>query len=265
MRKTRPVLDLAVIGTVAALFVFACADNTKRPRPPFEPVEVHRSDRLVITRITENTFIHTSYHQTNDFGNVPCNGLVVRDGKDVIIFDTPTKDSSSVELIDWIDKELQGIVKAVIPTHFHHDCLGGLNAFHARNIPSYANALTIELAAADSAAIPQLPFTDSLLIKAGAETIRATFFGAGHTRDNVVGYFAKEQVLFGGCLIKEVDATKGYLGDADTTAWSATVERVKQAYPDVRIVVPGHGAHGGQELLDYTIRLFKGDQVTTRP
>ncbi|MBL7947104.1 MAG: subclass B1 metallo-beta-lactamase [Flavobacteriales bacterium] len=257
MRRTRSVLNATVVATVAALFVLACSDNTKETQPPFEQLEVHRSDALVITQVTENTFIHTSYHQTNDFGNVPCNGLVVRDGKDVIIFDTPTKDSSSVELIDWVDAELHGIIKAIIPTHWHHDCLGGLNAFHARNIPSYANALTIELAAANGAAIPQHAFSDSILIKAGTGSIRATFFGAGHTLDNVVGYFAKEQVLFGGCLIKEVDATKGYLGDADTTAWSATVERVKQAYPDVRIVVPGHGAYGGQELLDYTIQLFK--------
>lgn len=250
-------MKIPFISFITAVTLIACTSRTPEVRASFQPEEVHHSDSLTITRITENTFIHTSYHQTNDFGNVPCNGLVVRDGKEVIIFDTPTKDGASEELISWLVDTMRCSIKAVVPTHFHHDCLGGLNAFHAHGIPSYANAHTIELATATGAAIPQHGFTDSLVLNAGAEPITTTFFGAGHTQDNVVGYFAKEKVLFGGCLVKELDATKGYLGDADTTAWSATVERVKKEYPEVRIVVPGHGAHGGPELLDYTTQLFK--------
>ena len=64
-------------------------------------------------------------------------------------------------------------------------------------------------------------------------------------------------MLFGGCLIKELEAGKGYLGDANVAAWSGTVEAVKQAYPDVRVVVPGHGEPGDGKLLNYTIGLFK--------
>jgi len=71
-------------------------------------------------------------------------------------------------------------------------------------------------------------------------------------------------VLFGGCLIKELDASKGYLGDAskgylgdaNVKAWSNTVTKIKKAYPKLQIVVPGHGAIGNQALLDYTIKLF---------
>lgn len=92
---------------------------------------------------------------------------------------------------------------------------------------------------------------------AGSERVLLRHFGEGHTVDNVVGYFTKEDVLFGGCLVKEIDASKGYLGDANVDEWSATVERVKQAYPRVKIVVPGHGQCGDRRLLDYTIGLFK--------
>lgn len=218
---------------------------------------IHRTDQLVITRVSANSFIHTSYHQTDDFGKVPCNGLIVRDGAEVVIFDTPTKDAASEELIAWIEQELHCRVKAVVPTHFHVDCLGGLEAFHAHGIPSHAHAKTIELAAANNAAVPQQAFTDSLILMAGSERVLVRHYGEGHTVDNVVGYFAKEDVLFGGCLIKELDASKGYLGDANVNAWSATVERVKQAYPQVKVVVPGHGRHGDGRLLDYTIGLFK--------
>jgi metallo-beta-lactamase class B len=63
--------------------------------------------------------------------------------------------------------------------------------------------------------------------------------------------------MFGGCLIKEMNATKGYLVDANVKDWSATVERVKKEYPKVKVVVPGHGKFGNEKLLDYTIKLFK--------
>ena len=63
--------------------------------------------------------------------------------------------------------------------------------------------------------------------------------------------------MFGGCLIKELDANKGYLGDANVSEWSATVEKVKKEYPDVKIIVPGHGDYGDKKLLDYTINLFR--------
>jgi metallo-beta-lactamase class B len=61
----------------------------------------------------------------------------------------------------------------------------------------------------------------------------------------------------GGCLIKELEATKGYLGDANVAAWSNTVKLVKKEFPNIKLVVPGHGAIGDSKLLDYTIDLFK--------
>lgn len=223
----------------------------------FKPKVIYKTSDLVITQVSENSFVHTSYKQTHDFGNVPCNGLVVRDSNEVIIFDTPTNDTSSNELIKWIKEKLQCKINAVIPTHFHDDCLGGLKAFHDNNIPSYANVKTIELAKANNLPVPQNGFNDSLILKVGNKNITAKFFGEGHTKDNIVGYFPVENIMFGGCLIKTLDASKGYLGDANVAAWSATVEKVKEAYPDVKVVVPGHGKYGNVQLLDYTINLFK--------
>lgn len=223
----------------------------------FKPKKVYKSNILVINQISINTFIHTSYKQTDDFGKVPCNGLIVRDGKEVVIFDTPADNSSAEALIDWINGKLQCQIKAVIPTHFHDDCLGGLNAFHDHQVPSYASYKTIELATANNETIPQNGFSDSLRLSAGSQYVTAVYFGEGHTADNVVGYFPAENILFGGCLIKALDASKGYLGDANVSSWSDTVEKVKAAYPKAKLVVPGHGDAGGVQLLDYTIQLFK--------
>ena len=72
-----------------------------------------------------------------------------------------------------------------------------------------------------------------------------------------MGYFPDEQILFGGCLVKEIGASKGNLADANTQAWASSVKKIKLLYPNVKIVIPGHGKPGGVELLDYTIGLFK--------
>ncbi len=246
----------AVLQLILAilLFFFGC---TAPGDPAFRPDEIHRSETLRVTQVTPNAFVHTSYKRTEDFGNVPCNGLVVRSDGEAIVFDTPTNDTAAAELIHWVQDSLRCRITAVIPTHFHDDCLGGLQAFHVNGIPSHAHDRTIELARANGITVPQNGFSAPLSLKVGMETITATFHGEGHTKDNVVGYFPSEHVLFGGCLIKELEAGKGYLGDANVVAWSSTVEVVKEAYPEVRVVVPGHGEPGDRDLLDYTVRLFR--------
>lgn len=235
--------------------VFSNCSSTKQMG--FTPKEIYKTNELIITQISENSFIHTSYLQTNDFGNVPCNGLIVRDNNEAIIFDTPTNDKSAEELIKWVKEKLNCKINAVIPTHFHDDCLGGLKAFNDDNIPSYANLKTVELAKENKYEIPKNSFENSIILKVGNEYVTVKFFGQGHTKDNVVGYFPSENVMFGGCLIKELKAGKGYLGDANAAEWSNTVEKVKAQYPNVKIVVPGHGNYGDKKLLDYTIKLFK--------
>ncbi len=223
----------------------------------FKPVEVYRSENLVVVQVSDNAFLHTSFLQTNDFGNVPCNGMIVRNSNEVVVFDTPTNNKSTEELISFIKAKLHCKINAVVPTHFHDDCLGGLASFHKSNIPSFGNFITIEFAKANNIVAPQVGIKDSLTISLGNTNTVVKYFGQGHTKDNVVGYFPKENILFGGCLIKELQATKGYLGDANIGEWSSTVEKVKQQYPNVKIVIPGHGKIGGKELLDYTIELFK--------
>ena len=247
----------------ALLFILTfllCGNGYTQTTPSakaFKPVELYQSDNLIVIQISENAFVHTSYLQTNDFGNVPCNGMIVRNSNEAIVFDTPTNDTSANELIKFIKEKLHCKVNAIVPTHFHSDCLGGLAAFHIQNIPSFANFSTIELTKLNNIVNPQNGFKDELKLKLGKTFAMVKYFGQGHTLDNVVGYFPSENILFGGCLIKEIEATKGYLGDANVGDWSNTVLKIKKQYPNLKIVIPGHGAIGGSELLDYTIQLFQ--------
>lgn len=178
------------------IFSVAVLNCSAQKQKPFKAREVYRSSDLIVIQVDENSFIHTSFLQTNDFGKVTCNGLIVRNKNEVIVFDTPTNDKESEELIRWIREKLQSRINAVIPTHFHNDCLGGLKAFHENSIASYAYFKTIELAKENNFIVPENSFRDSLVLKLGDEQIIARFFGEGHTRDNIVGYFPAENIMF---------------------------------------------------------------------
>lgn len=240
-----------IILFAGATLLAACA----RPLAAPHPEKGYRSELLTIQPLTPHTYQHISWLQTESFGRVPCNGMVVADSGEAVVFDTPVDNASSEELIAWVENTLKCRIKAIIPGHFHDDCVGGLLVFHQKNIPSYANKATVALID-EKEKTPVHEFSDSIQIAVGHYMVSAAFFGEGHTRDNVVGYFPAEQVMFGGCLIKEMNAGKGYLGDANEAAWSDTVRKVRAAYPGVKVVVPGHGDSGGRELLDFTIQLF---------
>ncbi|WP_440066882.1 subclass B1 metallo-beta-lactamase [Tenacibaculum discolor] len=248
----------AVIKTLfiilISLTVTSC-DHKKNDS--FKSKEVYKTKNLIIKQISKNSFQHTSFLQTESFGNVPCNGLIFSYKNEVIIFDTPTDNSTSEELIKWVNETLDSKINAIIPTHFHDDCLGGLKAFHQHQIPSHSYYKTIELAKENNSEVPQNSFKNSLVLKVGNKDIIAKYFGEGHTKDNVVGYFPYENIMFGGCLTKTLNASKGNLADANVSEWSNTVEKIKLEYPNIKIVVPGHGKYGDMKLLDYTINLFK--------
>ncbi|UBM59175.1 subclass B1 metallo-beta-lactamase [Marinilongibacter aquaticus] len=217
---------------------------------------VYETELLKITEIKPNVFVHVSYLQTEDFGKVGCNGLVIVDHKKAIVFDTPIDDPSSQELIDWLTKEKSVEIKAVVATHFHDDCLGGVQAFEEAGIPSYASAFTQSLAEKEGNAVPKNAFAKDKKFKVGKKKVYVRFFGAGHTLDNVVAYEPKDRLLFGGCLVKTLNAGKGYLGDADVKEWPLTIQKIENAYPEVDLVVPGHGDYGDKKLLVFTRKLF---------
>jgi metallo-beta-lactamase class B len=218
---------------------------------------VYTSETLQIGQISPNTFVHTSYLNTNDFGKVACNGMLVVHEGEALVFDTPANEEASVELINWLENDKKSKVKGVVATHFHWDCLGGLNEFHTKKIPSYASTKTIELAKAAGYPTPEKGFKKKMNLKAGDLIVINQFLGEGHTKDNFVAYVPSDKVLFGGCMIKEFGAGNGYLGDANVPAWPSTVRKVKSAFPEDILVIPGHGKIGGTELLDYTIELFE--------
>lgn len=214
----------------------------------------YESKLLRIERVTDNIFKHTSFLKTKNSGLIPSNGMIYVNNNEAVIFDTPVDIEASKELIKWLGKTE---IKAVVVTHFHVDCLGGLDEFHLNGIESYATTKTIALAKENKSTLPKNGFLSTLELNIGHEVINAKYLGEGHTIDNIVGYVPSEKALFGGCLVKELSASKGNLTDANVADWPRTIEKIKSDIPEIEIVIPGHGKHGGIELLDYTLQLFK--------
>lgn len=217
---------------------------------------IYQSENLILIKLSENLYQHISFLETNSFGKVDCNGMIVLDNKEVIVLDTPTNIVSSIELLDFMEKQNWN-VNAVVATHFHEDCIAGLDEFHKRKIPSYAYKMTIERLALQEKNVPQNGMDEEKTLQVGNKNVYLKYFGEGHTKDNIVAYFPDEKALFGGCLIKANGAGKGNLEDANVKSWSQTISNIKNQYPDLKWVIPGHGKTGGTELLEYTIELFK--------
>lgn len=219
--------------------------------------EIYKSENLKIIKLSDHIYEHISYLQTQTYGKVSCNGMIVTYRDEAVVFDTPADDETSKELIGWIINTLGAKITAIIPTHYHADNLGGLNEFHSNGIPSYALQKTIKITQENDLIQPQNSFDNFLELKVGNEKVYVDFLGGGHTCDNTIGYFPAEDILFGGCLIKENGAGKGNLEEARIDEWPETIRKIKTKYPNTRWIIPGHGKAGGIELLEYTINLFE--------
>ncbi|MCI5056581.1 MAG: subclass B1 metallo-beta-lactamase [Flavobacteriales bacterium] len=217
--------------------------------------EVYRSDNLVIKEIKQNLWLHISFITLSNGYEFPCNGMVYKNEKELVVFDSPTTVTASDELIEWFSKDKTEI-KNLIINHFHNDCIGGLSSFENSDFNIHANERTTELM--DSLKSDVITFQDSSHLNVGNTVIINAFCGKAHSPDNIVSWMPNEKVLFGGCMIKSIGAGKGNLKDADVEEWPRTVRIVRSKFGDPQmIVVPGHGNIGGADLLDYTIELFK--------
>jgi metallo-beta-lactamase class B len=117
--------------------------------------------------------------------------------------------------------------------------------------------MTIEEAKKRNLPVPANGFADSLHLELAGKPIKCWYPGGGHTKDNIVVWLPDENVLFAGCMLKEMKSkTLGNLADADIKSWPGTIEKVIRKYKNVEIVIPGHGLWGGPELLKHTRELL---------
>ncbi len=236
-----------------ALSVLSCASGL----PPVPPgATALRSDTFV-EPIVPGLWRHVSYRRFPGTGYIPSNGLVVESPQGALIIDTAWDPEQTAHVLDWVEANL-GTIHALIVTHAHDDRLGGLAEVHRRRIPSYALAETVKLAAArgwppiDHAVASPFPLAT---FGVSGELF---FPGPAHTVDNATVFLEETQTLAGGCLVRAAVATAmGNTSEADLEGWPRAIASLQERYPDVAIVVPGHGEPGGRELLAHTRDLLE--------
>ncbi|MBN1117734.1 MAG: subclass B1 metallo-beta-lactamase [Bacteroidales bacterium] len=216
------------------------------------------SDDLELIQISDDAYIHVSYTISPKWGRIGANGLLLIDNKQAFLFDSPWSDKQTEELISWAEDSMNIEIVGFIPNHWHEDCMGGLKYIQEKGINSYANQMTIEIAKTNDLPVPENEFKDSLELKLGEKLIKCYYFGAAHSMDNIVVWIPSEQILFPACMVKDMYANNlGNTADGDLNSYPTTITKVMNKFPTAKIVIPGHGAYGGKELLEHTLKLTK--------
>lgn len=85
-----------------------------------------------ITPLGEGMWLHVAGHETETWGRVTSNGLIVDEGEHVVVIDTPWGAENSRALLAWIEREIGKPVERLFVGHFHDDRLGGWEVFAER-------------------------------------------------------------------------------------------------------------------------------------
>lgn len=216
------------------------------------------AEDIELIKISETTYIHTSYYDIGQYINVPANGLLYVKNKKAVLVDTPWDDDQTRRLFNYIKDSLHIEINHIIPTHYHIDCMGGLAEAHRQNSISYSLELTVQKAIGKNLPQPQNTFTDSIWLNINDRDILLIHFGHGHTDDAFMVWIPDEYILFGGCSVKSTNAQNlGNIAEANLEAWLQVAKQAKNRFNKSKLIVPGHGPYGGIELLDRTVELLE--------
>jgi glyoxylase-like metal-dependent hydrolase (beta-lactamase superfamily II) len=217
-------------------------------------VAKENSTTLQIKQIDNGVFLHTSYKMIGEYGLVDSNGLVVVNGHQAIIIDTPWSEDDTEKLLSWIrGKGLN--VEASVSTHSHEDRTAGIQALNSESIPTYTSELTNEILVREGKPTATNVFDNSEFSLFDG-LVEVFYPGAGHTEDNLVVWLPENSILFGGCLVRSLEwEGLGFTGDASVNSWADSIRKIQSKYTKIETIVPGHGKVGDSSILGHTIKL----------
>ncbi|MDB5031729.1 MBL fold metallo-hydrolase [Mucilaginibacter sp.] len=137
----------------------------------------------------------------------------------------------------------------LINTHHHGDHTGGNIAFKglAKNVAAHQNSLINQKAVAvkanaeDKQLYPNITFADQWKTKVGDETIRAHYWGPGHTNGDAMIHFENANIVHTGDLVFNrmypyIDRTAG----ASVKNWAVVLEKAQKQFDKNTLFVFGH-------------------------
>jgi metallo-beta-lactamase class B len=222
--------------------LFVLMSFKPQPHPP-----------LTIARLTGDYYVYTTWG-TAGGEPYPANGLYLVTPEGVVLIDTPWDTTQFQPLLDSIRQRHHRPVVLCIATHWHSDKTAGLAYYRAKGIPTYTTRLTDSLSLANGKPRAAFLFTNDTSFNVGGYVVQTFFPGEGHTKDNIVVWFGRDRVLYGGCLIKGVEAPDlGYTGDGNLAAYAATIRRLQAKFPNPAYVIPTHQGWQSIESVQHTL------------
>ncbi|MCF8357325.1 MAG: subclass B1 metallo-beta-lactamase [Prolixibacteraceae bacterium] len=244
------------------LFLFLFAITATISMAFAQPGKITINPDVELISIKPGFYMHISYTNSEQFGRYSSNGMVVIQNGKALMIDTPDNNQKTEALYNFLADSMGVETTLFIGGHFHDDNIGGLSFLKTKGIKSILNKLTKEKCIELSLPLPDTTFDKTMDFTFGTIPVQIRYFGGGHSFDNIVVYFPDEKILFGGCLIKSLGSRGlGNLADAVVPEWEPTVKKVIKAFPDVEVVVPGHGPMGDAALLHHTVELVKQQTV----
>ena len=213
--------------------------------------------KLNISHLTGDFYIYTTYN-TYEGSRLPANGMYLLSDNGVVLFDTPWDTTQFQPLLDSIKLRHDKKVTMCIATHWHSDRTEGLEYYKNAGIKTFTTSLTDELSKKNSKKRARYLIENDTIFNVGQYSFQTYYPGQGHTADNIVIWFGKEKILYGGCLIKGADAENlGYLGDANVTAYYSTLKKVQQKCPNPKHIIISHSEWDNINSLKHSIKLAK--------
>ena len=212
---------------------------------------------LKISHLTGDFYIFNTYNLYKG-ERIPANGMYLVTSDAVVMFDSPWDTTQFQPLLDSIQARHHKNVVLCISTHFHEDRTGGLEYYTQQGIRTYTTTKTDELSKNSGKKRAAFLIDKDTVFTVGQYSFQTYYPGQGHTADNIVIWFEKEKLLYGGCLIKSTeDDNLGYLGDANVKAYATTVKKVQAKCKRPMFVIPGHGDWTSVKSLGHTLYMAK--------
>lgn len=213
--------------------------------------------KLKISHLIGDFYIYTTYN-TYQESQIPANGMYLVTNNGVIMFDTPWDTTQFQPLLDSIKLKHNKSVIICISTHWHSDRTAGLEYYRQRGIKTYTTVLTDELSKKNNTKRAEFLMTKDTVFNIKPYSFETYYPGEGHTADNIIIWFNKEKILYGGCLIKGADAENlGYLGDANITEYATTLKRVQKKCPNPKYIIISHSNWNNINSLKHSLKMAK--------
>lgn len=213
--------------------------------------------RLKITPLTDNYYIYTTYNWYQGV-RIPANGMYLVTDAGVVMFDTPWDSTQFQPLMDSIRFRHGKEVVMVLATHWHSDKTAGLEYYRQRGIKTYTTRATDELSKRNNKKRAEFLMTNDTVFQIGGYALETFYPGEGHTTDNIVIWFPREKILYGGCLIKGAnDKNLGFLGDGNVKAYESTLKNVQRKFPNPSFIIVAHSDWRSKRSLRHSINMAK--------